>query len=164
MNKYYAGIGSRETPEKLSSLIQDIAINLQLKGYKLNSGGAYGADTFFSNATEFKDIYLPWRNYNNKEGIVLSGDKLIEATDIAAHFHPNWEACKFSVRLLHARNVLIILGADLKTPVKFVICWTKDGKASGGTGLGMRIAQNYLIPIYNLKNEEDLVKLNKFLE
>lgn len=153
MNKYYAGIGSRETPLELIPIIENIAITLENSGYTLNTGGASGADTFFSNKVNKKNIYLPWSGYNgNKEGIFLMGGKLEEALDIAAHFHPNWKACKLSVRLLHARNVPIILGQDLITPVKFVVCWTKDGKASGGTGLGIRIAENYGIPVYNLQN------------
>ena len=30
-----------------------------------------------------------------------------------------------------ARNVHQVLGADLKTPVKMIICWTPDGSLDG---------------------------------
>ena len=35
-------------------------------------------------------------------------------------------------------------------PSNFVVCYTPDGKASGGTGQAIRIAEYYNIPIYNL--------------
>jgi hypothetical protein len=46
--KYYAGIGSRETPKDILDLISKIAIKLESLGYTLRSGGADGA-------VEFKD-------------------------------------------------------------------------------------------------------------
>jgi hypothetical protein len=36
-----------------------------------------------------------------------------------------------------------------------VVCWTSDGKASGGTGQAIRIAKYYEIPTYNLNNKEE---------
>ena len=52
------------------------------------------------------------------------------------------------------RNGYQVLGYDLKTPSKFLICWTKDGKETGGTAQAMRIAKDYKIPVYNLFFEE----------
>ena len=64
---------------------------------------------------------------------------------------------------LHGRNVFIILGKNFVTPVKFVICYTPDGKNSGGTGLGMNIAGYYDIPIYNLFYPEARCRLEDFI-
>ena len=50
----------------------------------------------------------------------------------------------------HGRNVHILLGTSLKSPVGFVLCWTKNGRTVGGTGLGIRVAQGYEIPVFNL--------------
>ncbi len=63
------------------------------------------------------------------------------------------------------RNVPQVLGRTLNPQYysKFVIAWTKDGKATGGTGQALRIAEHYNIPIYNLFNKEDVVKLGEFL-
>lgn len=52
-----------------------------------------------------------------------------------------------------SRNSYQVLEKDLNTPVEFVLCWTKDGKASGGTGQAMRIAKDKNIPIFNLKTD-----------
>jgi hypothetical protein len=59
MHKYYAGIGSRETPEILIPIIDDIVICLNKLNYTLRSGGASGADSFFENKAKLKEIYLP---------------------------------------------------------------------------------------------------------
>lgn len=55
-----------------------------------------------------------------------------------------------ATQLLHARNMHIILGANLDSPVEIVICWTKDGLRSGGTGQALRLAESRDIPIYDL--------------
>ena len=34
----------------------------------------------------------------------------------------------------------------------FVICWTKDAKDIGGTGLAIRLARKQNIPVFNLAN------------
>ena len=120
---YYTGIGSRATPEPILSLMVNIAIYFNNKGYTLRSGGASGADSAFeTGAGTKKEIYIPWKGFNK------SKNKYIEipekAFSIASEFHPVWDKLKDPVKRLHARNVMQILGSDLKTPSKLVICWT----------------------------------------
>jgi hypothetical protein len=43
-----------------------------------------------------------------------------------------------------------VLGADLASPSRFVIAWTEDGEAVGGTGQAIRIARAHDIPVLNL--------------
>ena len=61
------------------------------------------------------------------------------------------------------RNAMQILGRWGDNPVDFVVCWTKDGKASGGTGHALRIAEYYNIPVFNLKNEGALNDLKELI-
>lgn len=72
------------------------------------------------------------------------------ATLIAQHFHPAWDRCSQGAQKLHVRNVPQVLGRTLDKPVRFALCWTKDGRASGGTGQALRVAQHLSIPILNL--------------
>ena len=58
-----------------------------------------------------------------------------------------------------ARNCHQVLGQDLKTPVDFIVCWTKDGGESGGTGQALRIARDLNIPVYNLYFEDTIDKI-----
>lgn len=142
MPKFYAGIGSRETPPMIGARMAERAKQQAEHGYTLRSGAAYGADRAFEfGAIAGKgglEIWLPWLGYNGHPSTLIPTP---EAFELAAKFHPAWDACSPTAKKLHARNSHIILGADLKTPVEFVLYWTKDGGPSGGTGQGLRIAQ-----------------------
>lgn len=141
MSKYYAGIGSRQTPLAIQAKMTEVSRLLHKRGYTLSSGGAKGADTAFEVGTDRKRIFYA-RHGNNKA-----------CQDLAEKFHPNWKACNAYARALHGRNMKILLGGDLKTPVAFVLCWTKDGKATGGTGQALRAAEHYQIPVINMFND-----------
>lgn len=163
--KFYAGIGSRRTPEYLKFAMSNIAKQLGDIGYVLRSGGATGADTFFErgarNALHKCEIYLPWKNFNDHSSLLyeISGD----AIEIAAKFHPSWDKLSDASKKLMARNSYQVLGYDLKTPVDFVICWTPEGKETGGTGQAMRIARSYKIPIINMDDLRYEIRLNELI-
>lgn len=170
--KSYAGIGSRETPKEIMYFMSEIASKLELKGYTLRSGGADGADLAFENGvTELKEIYIPWKGFNNSDSELYVFNNN-ESFRIASENHPGWIHLKEPVRKLMARNVYQILGSNLDTPVKFVICWTKDSCKShltrtnktGGTGLAISVASKLGIPIFNLNNPSSYNRLLKFLE
>ena len=159
--KYYAGIGSRQTPADVLSLMEKIAKHLSSKGMILRSGHAEGADQAFERGCYFtagkKEIFIANDAKNDKA-----------ALDLAASIHPAWDKCSEYAKLLHARNGYIILGKDLKTPVDFVICYQDESKKFGGTRQGIKLAQLKGIKVYNLWKpnvrkafEERLVSLNK---
>lgn len=153
----YAGIGSRDTPPNIQALMRGIALFLYERGYTLRSGGAEGADTAFEQGTpvmSLMEIFLPWDGFNGKRMTIPESKLAIgEARSIAERYHPNWNACSEGARKMHTRNTFQVLGADCHSPSKFVVCWTKDGKASEGTGQAMRIAIDRKIPIYNLHDQ-----------
>lgn len=139
--KLYAGIGSRETPPEILSLMQAIACYLSSNGWTLRSGGARGADSAFESGTRDKEIFK-------------AEDATEEAIALAAQHHPRWDACPDYAKKLHGRNSMILLGSDLDAPVKFVCCWTPGGKVVGGTGQALRMSSAYGIEIRNLANLE----------
>ena len=148
--KYYAGIGSRETPADVMVRMTTIARRLAGLGYVLRSGGADGADTAFEDgAGQAKEIWVPWIGFRDNPSTLTP---VPDAFPIAEKYHPNWQRCSPAARKLHARNVHQVLGADLRTPVEFVLCWTKDGGVSGGTGQAIRIALGMQIPVYFLND------------
>lgn len=72
---YYAGVGSRETPEDVLQLMRQFAIKLANLGWVLRSGGAPGADSAFeAGCKEVQgrmSIFLPWKGFEdrpNQEG------------------------------------------------------------------------------------------------
>lgn len=158
LHAVYAGIGSRKTPTDVLDLMTCIATRLDGWGWTLRSGGADGADEAFENgATRSKGLYLPWPNFNGRNGVWVTRDKpSAKAMEIAAKYHPNWKNLREAVQKLHARNVHQILGADCASPCAMVVCWTPDGSTgittarTGGTGQAIRIAHDHRVPIFNL--------------
>lgn len=155
--KYYAGIGSRDTPKEICELMTLIASVLEEKEFILRSGGATGADSAFELGVKNnnKQIFLPWQRFNNNESPLYQvGPKALE---IAQKYHPNWNALSNSGKLLMGRNSYQVLGyyiTDETVYSSFIVCWTKNGLADGGTGQAIRIATDYNIPIYNLYYEK----------
>lgn len=147
MRRIYSGVGSRKTPAAMLEKMRRIAVHLRDQGFMLRSGGADGADTAFeAGAGSAKEIIVPWPDFNNRPHGITPPDPAA-AMALAARHHPGWRNCSPAVRAIHARNVCIVLGPDLETPSDFVICWTADGRASGGTGQAIRVARAYGIPV-----------------
>ena len=125
----YTGIGSRETPTELKNDIKSIVEHLNKKGYTLRSGGAPGADSFFEEHAEKKEIYLPWRGFNGNTSLLFNPTP--EAFEMAQKYHPNWGRLSYGAKKLMARNCHQVLGLDLKSPTDFIVCWTKDADRDG---------------------------------
>lgn len=153
MDRYYAGIGSRETPDDVLFTMRAAAKVLGRKGYILRSGGANGADQAFEFGSPF-----------NRKEIFTAKHATIEAEAIAEKIHPAWSHCNEYARKLHARNVMQIMGHDLNHHVTFVVCWTKDGKDIGGTRTAIVLARSLSIPVYNLALKEQVEGFATLLE
>ena len=147
MGEFYAGIGSRSTPPDLLRIMATVSRSLNKEGLTLRSGGAQGADSAFEEGAGVqKEVYLPWQGFNSryaevkaKNGYLLASSQpgWKEALDTVNSYHPSPENLSPPGRLLMARNAMQILGKDLKTPSRFVVCWTSGGKERGGRGGGM---------------------------
>ena len=147
---YYAGIGSRKTPQAILIQMKVLAFILAEKGFVLRSGGADGADSAFEQGCDringVKEIYLPWKRFNENESPLFEPDSSIRK--YASQFHPVWETLSFSVKQLHARNCQQVLGKDLQSPSAFVLCWTSPNH--GGTSQAIRVAEANGIPVINM--------------
>lgn len=158
---FYTGIGSRTTPEDICSFMTEIAKFLYAQRFILRSGHADGADIAFENGSgNLNEIWVPWPGFNGSYSRLIPCSL---AFKVAEKFHPYWLNCSPAAKKLHARNVHQIAGVDLKTPSKFVVCWTSDGKDSGGTGLAIRIANALKIPVYNLHDPQCIDLFKKLL-
>lgn len=152
--KPYTGVGSRETPTVVLQLMQDIAAELDRRGYTLRSGGAKGADKAFESGARTKEIYY-------------ANHCTVESMDIAKHFHPAWANCSEYARKLHGRNSFQVLGSRLNSPSQFLLCWTPDGcithasrsSRTGGTGTAISIADYFAVPIFNLQRADHRARL-----
>jgi hypothetical protein len=139
--KAYAGIGSRKTPQEVQIKMTEIASRLSLLGYVLYSGGAEGADEAFELGASRRTIFLPWGGFNGK---TEDGNEYVVPPtnlELVERFHPKPSSLSSDGLSLMSRNSYQVLGPDLKSPVDFVLCWTKDGKASGGTAARLSESQ-----------------------
>ena len=157
--KFYAGIGSRQTPPAIMNLMTRAARELRNLGFVLRSGAADGADAAFEiGAAGVAEIYLPWRGFNG------SGSSLYTITSaalkLASRHHPKWPILTHGAQKLHARNCYQILGKDLDTPVKFVLCWHNG---TGGTMQAVRIAESCRIPVFNLNEPATRERVKQWL-
>lgn len=152
MNKrYFSGIGSRETPQDVLDKFFKIGAYLAKKGYVLRSGGADSADSAFESGCDSengaKEIYLPWRGFNNNNSELYNIP--IGAFLIAKSIHPVWGDLKQGSQKLHARNIGQLISYDFDTPSDFVVCWTKNGEAKGGSATVINLAKELGVPVFN---------------
>ena len=162
MRKFFAGIGSRNTPPEILKMMEEISIMLDKRGFTLRSGGAVGADAAFARGTKKAQIWIPWEGFgcdlDSSHDIKVIDENDEDAFQSVDNYHPNGKKLKKYVRFLMARNFRQIIGLN-EPNSKFVICWTPDGsedgrgKKSGGTGQALEIAKDFEIPIYNLGND-----------
>lgn len=178
----YAGIGSRETTQDVCDDMTAAARVLEARGFTLRSGFAGGADTAFELGTKIesqREIFAPWKGFgsnpNSKHEKVrwdqirrheeMTGERFVPATarllegdmarrseELAAPHHPNWDRLPDGHRKLHSRNMGQVLGPRLDVPARFEMAWTIDGKATGGTGQAIRVAEASGIPVLNMHN------------
>ena len=157
--KCYAGIGARKPPADIEETCGEIGAALGQFGYTLRSGGADGCDKAFEDGCNevegSKQIFLPWKNFNNNPSRRYLGAIIPkELEDIAAAIYPLWGYVSMAVKKLHARNVQQILGEHADDPSDFVVCYTErpynEPKAIGGTMFGIVLATQHKIPVFNL--------------
>ena len=169
----YTGIGSRKTPDNILLLMEDIAEDLANKNYTLRSGGAEGADMAFEEgcvrADGKKEIYLTWKGFEDNDSPLY--DISLEAYEIAEEVYgARWRNIGVGTMKLMARNMYQVMGLTLEIPSDFVVCWTPDGATtkrtinSGGTGQAIAYANMNSIPVFNLKNNNDIDRLMKFID
>lgn len=166
--RYYAGIGSRETPWRIQDEFTQIAKSLEQKNYILRSGGADGADMAFESgvkAHDMKEIWLPWKRFNhNTSSDILDWPLRPEVEEICKNIYSRWDISSDAVKKLHARNVYQILGNNLDVPVDFVVCWTDRSEGdTGGTMFGVYLAKKRGIPVYNFFRDTDRVTFSENL-
>jgi hypothetical protein len=172
----YAGIGSRKTPPAALTLIELLAARLARRGCILRTGASPGADQAFYRGARAAagpiELYLPWPGFEggswadaDRGHVRVLARPAPRAYDLAARFQAGWEVLAQEQRDLMARDAHQVLGADLASPAKLVVCWTADGSLDGtgvaaeGTHEGLRIAHEHGIRVFNLARPDHARRL-----
>jgi hypothetical protein len=181
----YAGIGSRETPPAALALIESLAGQLAGLGWVLRTGASPGADQAFYRGARAAggaiELYLPradfeapsWRDAPDATVSVLERPSP-EAYELAARFVSRWDALGAQEHDLLARDGHQVLGADLASPARLVVCWSEGsldeedpssavgGSGPDGTLQAIRIARERGIAVLNLARREELEALSRY--
>lgn len=177
---YYSGIGSRQTPQHIIDNMIITAEWLATEGYILRSGNANGADVAFGigcdSVNGSSEIYLPYKNFNGgcRNSLHVSNKRILkQATQIMKTLKPKTYTWNAKNTPYHQRNVFQVLGVNLNTPSKFVICYTATGaeseheiltmQDSSGTSTAIVLADRLGIPVINMFNANWLEKLEHIL-
>lgn len=173
MTVYYAGVGSRSTPKEVMDQMRQFAYQAAKRGWVLRSGGANGADTAFEDGCDDgkgkKEIFLPWREFNQNSSPLYSVDD--RALALAKEIHPAYNSLSRTAKLLIGRNMHQVLGKTLSQPVACVVCWTKDGceswssygRNTGGTGSAISLASHNGAVVFNLYRQDRFIDALEFL-
>ena len=164
----YAGVGSRETPEKILVRMRAVGELLGRDGFVCRSGGAVGADSAFEEGSDAaggkKRIFIAWRKLSEERmarnvpgaasdvvGIDSEDERI--AREVLRSLGKNYDNYSRGAASLQARNVRQILGERKDCPAVAVVAWTRDGKMLGGTATALRLAEMRGVPIINLGSE-----------
>ena len=166
MKLIYAGIGDQHVRPNVLEYAEHIAKTFDDLGWTLRSNGAEGVATAFAKGSTKKEIYIPGPSYRG--GIVTDGIDSSELTtwerakEIAKEWHLTWDECSEYAKGLHARNVFVIAGEDIKTGADMLIYW-KDGDGTHELNHVVRMAERVNIPCFNLCDEDCMEKLEESL-
>lgn len=165
---FYAGIGSRETPDSILRAFETIGESLANMDIILRSGRAPGADSAFEKGARRTgkpvEIYIPWNGFPKGSDLTqypaicfdtLPKDQRDAALASVRKYHPAPDRLSAGALKLMARNYCQMFGSSVQdSPSSFVVCYTVDGNATGGTGQAMRMAADANIPILNAHSFE----------
>ena len=155
---YATGVGSRKAPRFILELMNKVVHKMSVEGWIWRTGDACGVDSAIRKSAKVVEIYT-------------DNDATAESRAIAGVYHKAWNMLTAYAKDLHGRNVLQVLGSDMKIPSKLLICWTPDGckthrertVKTGGTGTAISIADANNIKIFNLANLTDYNKVTRYI-
>lgn len=162
---FYTGVGSRRTPNAVCRLMTRIAGRMEARGWHLRSGGADGADRAFEDGVSDRSrltVYVGWKKLVHDASCVCpDGEVRSRAEQMLSEVHPAWDRLQWAARALHTRNAFQVLGSELSSPSRLLICWTPDGAEeeretsvrTGGTRTAIVIACRHGVPVINLARD-----------
>jgi hypothetical protein len=132
------------------------------------SGGAAGADIAFE--TGFRSTRGSFAVFRPRPLATMRAEMDLfdrEVRPIAGAHMPSIFGMSAGNAGLLARNMNQVLGADLRSPCDFVVCWTPTldyrSREAGGTRYACLLAQARGIPIFNIADSEQFDSLLKIV-
>lgn len=164
------GVSVNNDAPDLTNEFQILAERFNKESLTVRVDGSGPASDFFEKNAIKSEVHLPWKSFNEKESKYCYNPA--DAYYLAKRYSPNYESIKEGARHFLARNVRIVLGKNLLSPILFLICWSKDGceharnrtAATGYAGLPIAIASVLRVPVFNLANPGTVDRILAYLD
>lgn len=177
-SKIVSVVGSDQVnPESnLGQILSSIFTRLAILGLTLRTSGTDGTELIAIQAYKKQldmgvitpsrvRVFLPWRGYNKT--LQPYGECYTTISklnyDLCSNFirsvHPYWASGTKNMKLLQAKNALIIFGEKLNRPCDFLITVTEkdpQGKIKGVPSSAVELAKVRNIPIFDLAEDDTL--------
>jgi hypothetical protein len=163
----YTAAGNRKAPGAALALCHVVGRELAARGLTLRTSDELGVDCAFAdghhetwlNGKNVRLAFVTKAGTNPHAAHDLAGERPTRlALDLAAQVlgGATWLKIRESSRWVHGLAVERLLGRDLLTPSRFLLCWsqTVDPAAQHGTRVLARVARERNIPVLNLKGLE----------
>lgn len=158
-----------DAPDDLNVVMEKVSNLLNNNGYTVRLGGNKGLEEIPEQKFTRKELHLPWRGFNEKESKSTFNAK--EAYVLAKQCSPVYDKLPDVVKAFLARNVRLILGRQLNSPLLFLITWSKDGCEAaknrsiktGNVGHVIAMADLMHVPVFNLANENAISRLESYV-
>ena len=172
--KAYVGIGDAKTPPEVLQKMSSLAATLASKGWTVrHTGNNEGPDIAFEQAGGPAEAYIAWKGFNNRQSEFIPPKAVHpEVITIMKQYMPTFDNVKPGVHKIIARGVYAVIGKDLRSPARFLVCWSPDGAESaaektsktGFMGMPIALASNLRIPVFNLQKPDAMERLMQFVE
>lgn len=166
----YGVVSNIKAPEPIIEKAKQVAEYLRDKPFMLRTGGGNTEiENVFEKSTDNKELYLPWKNFNQKDSKIFRYDQHI--CDIARWQQPGYETVPLWQQSFFNRTVGVVLGKDGKSPVRFIIGWSYDSvehaihrtAKTGFIGVAVSVAALLKIPLFNLNNTDAFDRLKLYV-
>jgi hypothetical protein len=160
----------RDYPNEIKDKLVRILADYANQGYviRINGDDPVFVQKVKDLACPRLEIYIPFKDFNQIETKHYFNHET--AKEVAKSNFPSWDKVPDFIKSLFARNVRLLFGDKLNSPVLELFFWSEDGCESGfkitqKTGrisALIRLADRYKVTMHNIGNESTLkrFKLN----
>jgi len=171
----FAVVTNGEVPEDIAEDIVKIGEVLYSKGFKFRFNGDSRSSTGISLVAKNPgkvDVFLPFKKFNTDLNATITKPSPT-AYGHAAYYHKGFKKLPNFVRAMISIDTHLVLGAESKAPIKFLICYSDDGaetkkdidyKKTGFASFLIGMCCDLDIPVFNLGKSGSKERLSSYVK
>lgn len=174
-NRMFTVVTHGDVPDDTMNIIEAFCRKLIEKGFTYRYDGdarSKASLLAYTASKQRSEIFLPWKKFNTDVDATLAYPKE-DAYRIGAFYHTKLNDLAGPVKGFIARNVHVLLGGELNTPLSLLICYTEDGsevtkgmdyKKAGNASFFIRVCEDLDIPVFNMKQPDAKERLIEYIK